>query len=436
MKNLIVGGGLLGLCTAHALVSRGEEVMLLERQKDAGDETSFANGGMLTPSMADPWNSPGVGWHVLRSIGDDSAPMLVRPQAFPSLISWGIEFLRHSVRSRYERATRASYALATYSLDETRKLRESLGLEYAVGTRGTMKVFRDQKTMRAPLALARMLEQQGMSYRVLDRAQVLEVEPQLEPIADELVGGLHFTGDESGDAHLFCRALAEDVGTRGANLRFGVEVKRLIANNGKVSGVETKEGGFTAERVIVAAGSYSTPLLKAVGLHLPVRPAKGYSITIDGSELDCDLPTIPVVDQGLHAAVTPLGQRIRVAGTAEFTGFDTQIRLARIQNLLALLEGLYPEIAVRMNRERIDPWAGLRPMSADGLPFIGSAHLQGLYLNTGHGALGWSQAMGSGKLLADLICGESPEIDSAPYRADRIRPPKAPRESKTAKPMR
>lgn len=421
MKNLIVGGGLLGLCSAHALLALGEEVMLVERQKGVGKETSFANGGMLTPSMADPWNSPGVGWHLLRSIGNDAAPMLLRPSALPSLVSWGLEFLRNSAPARYENATRASYALARYSLGETRALRETLGLEHG---RGTMKVFREQRAMEAPLALARMLESEGLSFRVLDQSQVVALEPALAPISDDLVGGLHFGEDESGDAHQFCDALAASLRSRGAELRLGVEVKRLIANDGRVSGIETTEGGFMAERVIVAAGSYSTLLLKGIGLHLPVSPAKGYSITVDGSDLGCELPTMAVVDHGLHAAVTPLGARIRVAGTAEFAGFDNQVRLARIQNLLALLERLYPELAMRVNHEHIDPWTGLRPMSADGLPFIGPAHLRGLYLNTGHGALGWSQAMGSGKLLADLIDGRPGEIDPRPYRADRIRAPR------------
>lgn len=434
MKNVIVGGGLMGLCTAHALLERGEEVMLVERQPRVGMETSFANGGLLTPSTADPWNSPGVGWQVLTSIADETAPMLLRPKALPSLMSWGLEFLRNSAPARYERATRESYALAAYSLRETRKVRAALGIEYTVGTRGTLKVFREQKAMQAPLALARMLEREGLEFRILNQAQVLEVEPELEPVADELVGGIHFGEDESGDAHQFCEALAAELSSGGAELRLGLEVKRLIANDGRVSGIETTEGGFMAERVIVAAASYSTPLLKAIGLRLPVCPAKGYSITVEGSDLDCDLPTIPVVDHGLHAAVTPLGQRIRVAGTAEFTGLDTQIRLARVQNLLTILERLYPQIAALINRERIAPWTGLRPMSADGLPYIGPAHLQGLYLNTGHGALGWSQAMGSGKLLADLISGQPTDIDPAPYRADRIPPPKPRRESKRSQP--
>jgi D-amino-acid dehydrogenase len=430
MKNLIVGGGLLGLSTAHALAERGEDVMLLDRQEIPGSETSFANGGLLTPSLSDPWNSPGVGWHLLRSIGNDAAPLLVRPKALPSLLTWGIQFLRHSARAHFERATRANYALAAYSLGETRKLRESTGLEYTTGSGGTLAVFRGEAGMNARLGVARMLEPHGVRFQTLDRDQVVEVEPELGDVAEDLVGGIHFRDDESGDAHQFCGALAEHLASHGVDLRLGVEVRRLVTNGSRVSGVETSEGGFIADRVIVAAGSYSAPLVKAVGIALPVRPAKGYSITIDGSELECDLPTRPVVDQDLHAAVTPLGQRIRVAGTAEFTGFDTQIRLGRIQNLLALLEQLYPDLASQINRERINPWAGLRPMSADGLPFIGRAHLEGLYLNTGHGASGWCQAMGSGQLLADLITGASPEIDHAPYRADRIPPPKSEREQR------
>lgn len=418
MKTLIIGGGLLGLSSAQALLEQHVEIELLEARDGVGLETSFANGGLLTSSMPEPWNGPGVHRHLMASLFDPHSAMKLRPHAIPSLFFWGIRFLRNSVTSRYSAAAAANFRLAAYAVGKTGRLRERLGLHYDAAKSGTLKIFRDQHAMQVPKAMAEQLAALGLRFSELDTDQAIAMEPQLSAIGDSIAGALHFPDDESGDAHLFCRELAREVAKAGGRVYTGISVTRLVVQKGSVVGVETNNGFIGAERVILAAGSHSTALLKKVGVSLPVRPAKGYSVTLalDGIE---QRPHIPVIDDALHAAVVPLGNRLRLAGTAEFAGFDYRIHQERIDNLLNLLAVLYPRLAGQVDFGKAQPWTGLRPMSCDGKPFIGATSVAGLYVNTGHGHLGWTMAMGSACLLADLIVGRTPEIDVQPYRADR-----------------
>ena len=417
---VVVGAGLQGLCTAHSLASRGETVVILERREGPALETSFANAGMLTPSQSDPWNSPGVGRHLLRSLGRDDSAMLLHLRALPSLSGWGVRFLRNASPARHRRATRDAFTLARYSLDATIALRETLGLEYDVSTKGTLKLFRERKAFETSLGIARNLGDPGFHFEALDADGVVATEPLLRPVRETVVGGLHFPDDECGDAHLFCQALTSQLEIQGVQLQTGVDVKDLSIQSGRLVGLQLADGVMPAERVVVAAGCWSTPLLRRVGLRLPVRPAKGYSLTLDARSLS-QRPALAVLDDHLHIAVVPLGTRIRIAGTAEFAGMEQSVRAPRIQNLVDLFQHIYPELASRVDVRAGSPWAGLRPMSADGLPLIGETRIPGLYLNTGHGQLGWTQAVGSGELLADLLTGKSPVVDPSPYLASRAR---------------
>jgi D-amino-acid dehydrogenase len=415
---IIIGGGLIGLTTAWELVSRGVAVEVLEARDDVAVQTSYANGGILTASMPDPWNAPDAYKHLAASLFNPYSPMKLRLRALPSLSYWGPKFLYHSTPKRHSYATRASYLLATYSISETRKLREKLDLQYAAGTTGTLKVFRNAKAMVGPRNLAEELSTLGLEYETLDADATIEAEPQLAHVRDAIVGALRFPDDESGDAHLFCRALANLIRKNGSVIRCGTVVTALKENRGRIVGIEVCGQIQIANRVILAAGNGSVHLARTVGVTLPIKPAKGYSVTIRQHGLS-DWPRLPVIDDVMHAAVVPLGERMRLAGTAEFTGFDTSIRTSRIDNLFELLDKLYPHIAARVDRRAAEPWAGLRPMSADGLPFIGPAGPDGLYLNTGHGHLGWTHAIGSAKLLTDLIQRRTPAIDPIPFRALR-----------------
>jgi D-amino-acid dehydrogenase len=416
---IVVGGGLLGITTAYELASRGEPVELLEAREGVALETSYANGAMLTASHADPWNAPGVHKHLFTSFFNPHSAMKLRASALPSLFCWGLRFLYHSAPQRHRAATQASYALAKYSIDLTRELRETLSLKYEASSAGTLKLFRDGGAMDGPIKLAQMLAPHGLRFEVLDREATINIEPQLAPIRERIVGALYYPDDEGGDAHLFCRALAEKFVAAGGKLRTDVVVEKLVTRDSTVVGLKTQPGTIECSRVVVAAGNSSVRLLQPLGVRLPIRPAKGYSVTIDAPSDPAHRPRIAAVDDAMHAAVVPLGSHLRAVGTAEFAGNDRTLRAERVDNLFNLLEALYPRIAAGIDRSKARAWTGSRPMSADGLPFIGPTRVRGLYVNAGHGHLGWTLAAGSARLLTDLMLGASTTIDPGPYRVTR-----------------
>lgn len=419
LSTVVVGGGLLGITTAYELARRGEAVKLIESREGVGLETSYANGAMLTASQCEPWNAPGVHKYLFASLFDPRAALKLRVSAMPSLFSWGIRFLYHSSSARHRAATQANYALATYSIRVTRELREALNLRYEASAHGALRVFRQAAAMLGPTDFARRLARDGLRYQVLDRGGTIELEPQLAPVGAEIAGGIYFPDDEGGDAYLFCQTLSEQYVAAGGDLQTSVRVDRLLVRNSRVVGLETDRGTIECSRVVVAAGNGSVRLLQPLGIKLPIRPAKGYSITVDAPGDPMHRPRITTVDDAMHAAVVPLGERLRVVGTAEFAGNDPTLRAERVENLFSLLKGLYPQIAADVDRRKAQAWTGARPMSADGVPFIGATAVRGLYVNAGHGHLGWTLAAGSSRLLADLMLGAQTTIDAGPYRANR-----------------
>lgn len=418
MQTLIIGGGLIGLATAQVLAERGDEVRVLEAREGVGLETSFANGGMLTPSMSEPWNGPGVHRHLAKSLFLPGSSMQLRLRAIPSLLSWGVKFLRNSTPGHFLAATEDNYRLAVYSREKTLELTERRQFEYDFLDTGTLCVFRHAAPMEERKAISDHLATLGMRSRIVGHDEIAALEPTLRDVADNFLGGIWFPDDSIGDAHLFCRGLARMIVAGGGDIETGMRVSRLIVDNGKMLGVDTNRGRIDADRVVVAAGVYSPSLLSGVEHALPVKPAKGYSVTIDADGLG-DLPGVAIVDDESHAVVSRFGKRIRVVGTADFAGFDLSIGRTRIDYLFHVLESLLPDLASRVDRESAKPWAGLRPMSNDGRPFIGPAKIEGLYINAGHGALGWTMAMGSAHLLADQICGRPAQIDCNPFLATR-----------------
>jgi D-amino-acid dehydrogenase len=410
---VVVGAGLAGLSVAHELARRGRRVCVIDAAEDVAMGASFANGGLLTPSMSDPWNSPGVHRHLFASLFDPHSAMKLRPSAIPSLMFWGVRFLANSRPADHRRSTIAVYSLAAYSLAAMHELREGLGLAFDSASRGSLKLFRSQAAIEACLPVNRLLEEQGMKLELLDRRATFEAEPQLSPIGDEVAGAILYPGDACGDARLYCQALQAEIERQGGEIRLGTTVTRVMRSAGAVEGVATSRGRVFAPAVVVAAATASDRLTREHGVRLGIRPAKGYSLTVEGG--DGPIPAMPVVDDALHAAITPLGSRLRIAGTAEFAGEDKRIDRARIENLVGLLGAVYPEIRARIRMEEAVPWCGLRPMTADGLPYVGPAPLKGLWVNAGHGHLGFTLAAGSARMLADLMDGRQPEIDPAPF---------------------
>ena len=417
MHVLIIGSGLIGLTTAYFLRRRGCQVTVVDRQEGPGRETSFANGGLLTPSMPEPWNAPGCWRELLSSLGRSDSELKLRLRAVPGSFAWGVMFLRNSRRTLFERNTRSNLRLALFSLRTMASLRAQVQIEYAGAAAGSLKIFRGRTELDQAVAAAERLHTDGLSFRRLSREETVAIEPALAPIADQLAGAIHYDADELGDAHRFCVALSERAREQGVEFVFGTVVSRLEVRSGRVTAVLSRDGPRVADQYVLAAGSYSTPLLRPLGISLPVRPAKGYSVTFDHAAPEGAL-RIPLVDDELHAAVTPLGGAIRVAGTAEFAGYDLALRPERVGNLVRLAQKLLPRAGLDPAKAR--PWCGLRPMAADGVPIIGPTPISNLWVNTGHGHLGWTLAAGSAQLLADLLDAQTPALDPAAYALARF----------------
>jgi len=417
MKYIVIGSGLIGVTTAYFLRRIGHEVTVIEREEGPGRQTSFANGALLTPSMPEPWNAPGCARVLLASLGRSDASLQLRLRALPSLAGWGVAFLRNSSSARFQSNTLSNLRLALHSLKVMGSLRHDIDLEYGRTTRGTLRVFRELAALDRATAAANRLSSEGLSFRRLSTKETVELEPALAPIADQLRGALHYEGDETGDAYRFCVALTDTARRQGVEFRFGTEVSSLEVRSNRVMAAVSEREWFVADRYVVATGSYSPRLLGSIGVHVPVRPAKGYSVTIDGIESQ-QLLSIPIVDDDWHAAVVPLGAAIRVAGTAEFAGYDRTLNPDRVHNLLVLLRKVLPQ--TRFDFATARPWCGLRPTSADGVPIIGPTRVSNLFVNTGHGHLGWTMAAGSAQLLVGLLSGDVPCIDPAPFALTRF----------------
>lgn len=417
MKVIIIGSGLIGLTTAYFLKCRGHEVTVIDREAGPGRDTSFANGALLTPSMAEPWNAPGC-WRVLfASLGRSDAALQLRLRALPTLAGWGLEFLRNSKAATFERAALSNLRLAVHSLEVMQSLRQQTSIEYGRAARGSLRIFRDPAAWNQATAVAERRLSEGLTFRRLSRGETVDLEPALAPIAARLAGGLHYETDEIGDAYRFCVALAEQAGQKGVEFRFGTQVTSVEVRRGEVTALVSNQERFVADRYVVAAGSYSTPLLRPMGIDLPVRPVKGYSVTTEAHQIRTSL-SVPVIDDHLHAAIVPLDGAIRVAGTAEFAGYDRTLDADRIRNLLTLLREVLPQESLDSGRVR--PWCALRAISADGVPIISPTRVPNLFVNTGHGHLGWTMAAGSAQLLSDLMCGDTPSIDPAPFTLARF----------------
>lgn len=417
MKFIVIGSGLIGVTTAYFLRDRGHDVTVIDREADAARGASFANGGLLTPSMPEPWNAPGC-WRVLASsLSRSDSALQLRWRALPQLTRWGISFLRNSSVARFERSARSNLRLALYSLEILGSLRQRLGLEYGHAACGTLRLFRTPAALSRVASAAERWASEGLGFRRLSPAEVVDLEPALESLRDQLAGALHYQVDESGDARRFCESLAAEARRRGVEFRFGIDISSLNVRSNRIVEAVSPQEVFSGDQYIVAAGSYSSLLLRNIGVHTPVQPVKGYSITIEEFQSRRRLE-IPVIDDDLHAAVTPLGNVIRVAGTAEFAGYDRTLTSTRIQNLKKLLKAILPEL--QYNPAAVKEWCGLRPVCSDGVPIIGQTPIANLLVNTGHGPLGWTMAAGSAHLLTEIISGNSPRIDPAPFSVARF----------------
>jgi D-amino-acid dehydrogenase len=419
MRVIVLGAGVVGISTAYFLSAAGVEVTVVDRQSGPGQETSARNGSILHPSLAEPWNSPGILRTLLASIGREDSAVLLRLRALPTLLGWGPRFLRESAPARFRANAARNIRLALQSLRDLEQVRTQTRAQFHWYRRGIMTVFRDAAALEAARRWYVELAKLGVEVETLDAAGAAAREPALADVRTQLAGATFAPGDEGGDPLAYCVEIARVLRERGVQLRFGDGVRRLERRGTRVERIELESGeSLPVDRLVIATGSHSAPLARQLGLQLPVRPVKGYSLTLprrDGA------PGIPVADAALHMAVIPVGDdRIRVAGTAEFAGFDTRPNASRTANLLALLRRVYPRYAAAIDGVDPQAWNGLRPMTPDGVPLIGPTALENVWLNTGHGHLGWTLAAGSGRLLADLMLGRAPAVAADDYAPRRF----------------
>jgi D-amino-acid dehydrogenase len=408
MKIAILGSGVIGTTTAYYLAKAGHEVTVLERRKGPALETSFANAGEVSPGYSAPWAGPGVPVKAIKWLLMHHSPLVIKPMLDAAMWRWGAAMLRNCTEARYRVNKARMVRLAEYSRDCLKQLRAETGIRYDERVQGTLQLFRTQKQLDGTAKDIEILQQHGVPYELLGREGYLQHEPALAEVKHKFVGALRLPGDETGDCFMFTNALATLAQGLGAKFRFGVDIRRITGDSHGVSAIETSEGPVLADRFLVALGSYSTAMLHPLGIRIPVYPVKGFSITVPITDAGM-APESTIMDETHKVAVTRLGNRIRVGGTAQLSGFDLQLNEARRRTLEFVVTDLFPRGG---DVARAEFWTGLRPMTPDGTPIVGPTHIPNLWLATGHGTLGWTMATGTGRLLADWMSGRKTEIDT------------------------
>lgn len=423
MHIIVVGAGLLGAASAYFLRQHGMDVTVIDSNEGPALGASYGNGGYNQATLPDPWNAPGViglfakAWLAGLTGNAERSAFLTRTRAIPGLMRWGLQFLKHSNMATYLRHAELNARLAQYSLAVLDELEEGNRLTYSRSDEGGLIIFRDSKSLRSYCSVAEQVCRSGDEFVVLSQDRLLEQEPSLREIADELVGAVFFPNDRSGNPHALGEQLATLAANAGVDFEFGQTVRSLSATNASVV-VVTETDEHRADKLLISAGAGSTELARKLGIRLPVAPAKGYSISVPMEDWT-PRPRHVIADMGVHAGINPMGDFLRVAGTAEFAGMRPGISEERVKYLLGLTERVFPCFAEEMDRSKLESWSGLRPLSADGLPFVGKTPLEAVYLNTGHGGLGWTQAAGSAKAVADQIAGVKNGFDISAYALER-----------------
>ncbi|MBT3765662.1 MAG: D-amino acid dehydrogenase [Rhodospirillales bacterium] len=407
MKTLVLGAGVIGVTSAYYLALAGHEVTVIDRHPGAALETSFANGGLVSPSHAEPWAGPDTPGQIIKWFCRQDAPFRFRLQSDPGFLSWCINFLGNCRTSRARIHGERMLRLSLYSRDCLSQLRDETGISYHAQQKGILHFYRNSKDLHKNQLRAEHMAELGCPFRALDRAEVTDLEPALNKVRDQIAGGLHYPEDESGDAYIFTQKLTDLCKTQGVKFMFGTTVGALVTRQGDVTGVETNKKMLSADAVVLALGSYSPRLTRPLGLKLPIQPVKGYSITLPVMP-DQSAPEISLVDNERKLVFSRFGDRLRVAGMAETAGFDTSVDPTRAGSILKTTLDLFPDLDGTKDPEF---WAGLRPMTPDNVPLIGRTKIKNLFVNSGHGVLGWTMSCGSGQIIADLVSGKEPGID-------------------------
>ena len=413
MRILVLGGGVVGVTSAWYLAADGHEVTLVDRQPGPALETSFANGGQISASHAEPWANPEAPKKILKWLGRDDAPLLFRPRLDWRQWRFGLAFLYECLPSRTRHNTIQCLNLALYSRDSLDALREETGVRYDALTRGILQLYSEREEFDQAVASAELMRRYGCDCDVKTPGECVTIEPALAGSRVALVGGIYTATDESGDARAFTSELASRAASRGVAFRWDTEVLALAGAGGAIAGAQCVHDGrfetLHADAYVVALGSWSPFVLSPLGVPCNVYPAKGYSATIDVGA-HSGAPTVSLTDVAWKIVLTRLGQRLRVAGTAELAGWDRTLDRRRCEALTQRAFALFPDAG---DRESVRYWTGLRPATPSNVPLIGRTRYRNLFLNTGHGTLGWTMACGSGRALADVVAGRTPEVDFA-----------------------
>lgn len=406
MHVLILGSGVIGTTMAYYLARAGHEVTVVDRQPGPALETSFANAGEVSPGYSAPWAGPGVPLKAIKWMLMHHSPLVIKPMLDPKMWRWGASMLRNCTEARYRLNKSRMVRVAEYSRDCMRELRAETGIQYDERSQGTLQLFRTQKQLDDTAKDISILKEYGVPFQVLDQAGYLEYEPALAAVKEKFVGALRLPGDETGDCFKFTQNLARMAEALGVKFRFGTTIEGLDCSGDQISGVRTDAGVLTADKYILALGSYSPMLLKPLGIDIPVYPVKGYSITVPITDASM-APESTIMDETHKVAVTRLGDRIRVGGTAQLSGYDLELVEDRRKTLEFVVTDLFPRGG---DVSKAEFWTGLRPMTPDGTPIIGATRYRNLYLSTGHGTLGWTMAAGTGRVMADILSGRKPDI--------------------------
>lgn len=400
---------MVGTTSAWYLSQAGHEVTVVERREAPGLETSYANGGQISAGHAEPWAKPSAIPQMLRWLGREDAPLLFRLRADPAQWAWGLRFLAECWPGRFEQHCRVLAGLGAYSRECLRELRRQAGIHYDELSKGILHFATTRRDFDALAEHVEAMRGLGLRREVKSAEQCFELEPALKSSAEPVVGGIYTPDDESGDAHKFTTELARRAEANGVHFQTGRTIRRLHGAGGAVQSLELDNGKLQADAYVIALGSYSAPMLAPLGIRIPVYPLKGYSITLPLSAAEASAaPSVSLTDEAYKIVISRLGNRLRAAGTAELTGYDTSINAVRCGAILRRVRQLFPHLSPTTE---VENWAGLRPATPNNVPLIGRTRLKNLFLNTGHGTLGWTLSCGSARALSDLISGRKPEVE-------------------------
>ena len=408
MHVIVLGSGVIGLTSAYYLAKQGAKVTVIDRQSGAAQETSFGNAGQISPGYSTPWAAPGIPVKAIKWLFEAHAPLAIKLDGSLWQLNWMLQMLKNCQADRYAINKERMVRVAEYSRDCLRALREDTGIAYENRSQGTLQIFRKPSQLEAVYQDIEVLKETGVAFKLIENGKDLShIEPALSHVSEQLVGGLHLPNDETGDCFLFSQALADKAKSMGVTFLYNQSIEQLLVEGGTVTGVMVNGQRLTADRYVLALGSYSRELVKPLKLDLPVYPVKGYSLTVPIVDSNF-APQSTVLDETYKIALTRFDQRIRVGGMAELSGFDLSLNPKRRATLEMVTNNLFPG----GDLPQVSFWTGLRPMTPDSTPIIGATRYPNLFLNTGHGTLGWTMACGSGKLISDLVLNQTPDINT------------------------